>query len=53
MDADKTCIAAFGWPVGGIVVPISKLDLLAPWVRLAAMISLTALGAMLTRKHTT
>ena len=25
MDADKTCTAAFGYPVGGIAVPVNKL----------------------------
>jgi|GEM_PF-4616803 len=28
MDADKACTAAFGYPVGGIVVPVNKLGLL-------------------------
>jgi hypothetical protein len=29
MDADKTCTATFGYPVDGIVVPVSKLGLVA------------------------
>jgi CSLREA domain-containing protein len=44
MDADKTCIATFGYPVGGIVVPVDRLGLLVPWLGLAALI---AIGGML------
>ncbi len=38
LDDDKTCTATFGYPVGGIVVPVSKLGLVAPWVGLAALV---------------
>ncbi len=51
MDADKTCIAAFGYPVGGIVVPVNKLGLLAPWVGLAALAGLAALGVVVVRRR--
>ncbi len=34
MDADSTCTATFGYPVGGIVVPVDKLGLVAPWLGL-------------------
>ncbi len=27
---DKACTATFGYPVGGIAVPVSKLELVAP-----------------------
>jgi hypothetical protein len=48
MDADKTCTATFGYPVGGIVVPVDKLGLLVPWLGLA---SLAALTVALVRKR--
>ena len=48
MDADKTCTAIFGYPVGGIVVPVNKLGLLAPWVGLAG---LAGLGVVLVRRR--
>jgi len=67
MDADKTCTATFGYPVGGIIVPVNKLELLAlrpfdwaqgklgsgqaPWLRLAALVSLMALGVALVRRR--
>jgi hypothetical protein len=37
MDSDKTCIATFSYPVGGVVMPVDKLGLAAdpllftPW----------------------
>jgi hypothetical protein len=51
MDADKTCIATFGYPVGGIAVPVDKLKLVAPWVGLAGLASLAALTAALVRRR--
>ena len=51
MDADKTCTAAFGYPVGGVVVPVNRLGLVAPWMGLAALASLAALGAVLVRRR--
>jgi hypothetical protein len=53
MDADKTCIANFGYPIGGIVVPVNKLELLVPWVGLAALASLAALRVVLARGRRT
>jgi hypothetical protein len=51
MDADKTCTATFGWPVGGIIVPVSKLGLVAPWLGLVVVAFLiTALAVMLVRR---
>ena len=50
MDADNTCTATFGYPVGGIVVPVNKLGLLAPWLRLAALACLAALTVVLVRR---
>ncbi len=37
MDSGKSCTATFGWLVGGIVVTVGKLGLLAPWVELVAV----------------
>jgi hypothetical protein len=51
MKGDKTCTATFGWPVGGIVVPVNRLGLVAPWMRLAVPASLAALTVALVRKH--
>jgi hypothetical protein len=51
MDADKTCTATFGYPVGGIVVPVDKLGLLAPWMGLVALAGLAALGVALERRR--
>ena len=51
MDSDKTCTAAFGYPVGGIVVPVNKVGLLSPWLGLAALAGLAALGVALVRSH--
>jgi hypothetical protein len=49
MDADKICTATFGYPIGGIVVPVDKLGLVAPW--LAALVALVALGVVLVRRR--
>ena len=38
-------------PVGGIIVPVSRLELLAPWVRLAALAALAALTVALIRRR--
>ena len=46
MDADKTCIATFGYPVGGIVVPVNKVGLVAPWMGLVGLAGLAALGVV-------
>jgi len=51
LDADKTCTANFGYPVGGIVVPVNKLGLAAPWMGLAALAGLAALGVVLVRRR--
>jgi hypothetical protein len=51
MDADKTCTATFGWPVGGIVVPVNRLELLAPWLRMAALASFATLGVLLVARR--
>ncbi len=67
MDDDKTCTAAFGYPVGGMVVPVNKLELLAlrpfdwsqsklgsgqaPWLGLAALVSLATLTVALVRRR--
>ena len=51
MDADRTCTATFGSPVGGIVVPVSKLGLVMPWMGLSAWAGLSAIGVVLFRRH--
>jgi hypothetical protein len=51
MDADKTCTATFGYPVGGIVVPVNKLGLVAPWLGLTALAALAILGFALVRRR--
>ena len=51
MDADKTCTAAFGWPVGGVVVPVNKFELWPPWLGLAALVFLAALTVALVRRR--
>jgi CSLREA domain-containing protein/uncharacterized repeat protein (TIGR02543 family) len=56
MDADKTCTATFNlWtppvPIGGIVVPVNKLGLVAPWLGLAALASLAVLTVALVRRR--
>ena len=38
-------------PIGGIVVPVNKLELLAPWLGLAALASLAVLTVVLARKR--
>jgi hypothetical protein len=51
MDADKICTATFGYPVGGIVVPVDRLGLVAPWMGLVGLAGVAALGVMLVRRH--
>jgi hypothetical protein len=51
MDSDKTCTATFGYPVGGVVVPVNKLGLVAPWVGLAALASLAAVTVALVKRR--
>ena len=48
MDGDKTCTATFGYPVGGIALPVDRLELLGSWVALA---SLATLAATVVRKR--
>jgi hypothetical protein len=50
MDADKTCTATFGYPVGGFVVPVDRLGLVAPWMGLAAL-AVVAVAAVVVRKR--
>jgi hypothetical protein len=58
LDADKTCTATFGYPIGGIIVPVNKLELLAlrlrsgqaPWLGLVALM-VAAVSAMVVRKR--
>ena len=51
MDDDKHCIATFGLPVGGIVVPVDKLGLVAPWMGMITLAGLAALGVVLVRSR--
>jgi hypothetical protein len=50
MDSNKTCTATFGYPVGGIVMPVNRLGLLVPWMGLAALAGLAALGVVVVRR---
>jgi hypothetical protein len=51
MDDDKTCTATFGYPVGGIVVPVDKLGLVLPWMGLVGLAGLAALGVVVVRRR--
>jgi len=51
MNQNRTCTATFGLPIGGIVVPVNKLGLLAPWLGVAALASFAALTVALVRRH--
>jgi hypothetical protein len=53
MDSDKTCTATFGYPVGGIVVPVDKVGLLAPWMGLVALAGLAGVGVALVGRRKT
>jgi hypothetical protein len=49
-DSDGDGVGDACEPVGGIIVLVNKLELLAPWLGLAALVSLAALTFALTRK---
>jgi hypothetical protein len=51
LDADKTCTATFGYPIGGIIVPVDKLGLLAPWIGVVTLVGLAAFGVALVRRQ--
>ena len=63
MDAHKTCTAIFGYPVGGIVMPVDRLGLAAlrlvseatsgqaPWVGMVGLAAVAALGVVLVRRR--
>ena len=51
MDGDKTCTATFGYPIGGIVVPVDRLGLVAPWMGLVALAGFAVLGVALVRRR--
>ena len=38
-------------PVGGIVVPVNRLGLLAPWMGLVTLAGLAALGVVLVKRR--
>jgi hypothetical protein len=48
---ERTCTATFGLPVGGIVVPVNKLGLVAPWLGLVALASLAVFTVALVRRR--
>jgi len=50
-DGDGVGDACEPWPVGGIVVPVNKLELLAPWLGLVALVVLAALAAALAKRR--
>jgi len=49
-DSDGDGVGDACTPVGGVIVPVNKLELLAPWLGPVALISLTALGVALIRR---
>ena len=49
LDGDQTCTATFGYPVGGVIVPVSRLGLLAPWM--VGLVSLAILTVVLVRRR--
>jgi hypothetical protein len=51
MDADKTCIATFSYPVGGFVVPVNRLGLVGSWLRLASLAGLAGLGVVVVSRR--
>ncbi len=51
MDADKSCTATFGYPVGGTAAPVDKLGLVAPWLGLMTLAGFAALGVVLVRRR--
>jgi hypothetical protein len=53
MDADKTCTATFGYPIGGIAVPVNRLELVVPWLGLVALASFAAVTVVLVRRRKT
>ena len=40
-----------GYPVGGVIVPVNRLELLAPWMGLVILAGLAALGVTLARRR--
>jgi hypothetical protein len=38
-------------PIGGVIVPVSKAKLLAPWIGLASLMIIAAVGALVLRRH--
>ena len=50
-DSDGDGIGDACTPVGGIVVPVDKLGLLAPWLGLVALAGLAALGVVMARRR--
>ena len=50
-ETNMNCTANFGLPVGGIVVPVNRLGLVAPWMGLVAPAGLAALGVVLVRRR--
>ena len=51
MDGNKTCTANFGYPVGGIAVPMDRLEVLVPWMGLVGLGALVALTVVLVRRR--
>lgn len=52
-DGDGVGDACEPIPVGGIVVPVNRMELLAPWLGLVALASLAALGITLIMRRNT
>ena len=55
MDEDKTCTATFSLKprlVGGVIVPVSRVELLAPWLGLAALMAVAVAAVAIKRRRT-
>lgn len=52
-DVTCTFTNTFGYPIpiGGVVVPVNKLGLLAPWIGLATLVALAVLSVALIRRR--
>lgn len=51
LDTDKYCTATFAQPIGGIAMPVNKLELVAPWMGATALAGLAALGIALVKRR--
>ena len=50
-DSDGDGVGDACTPIGGVVVPVNKLELLAPWLGMVALVVLAALAVALVRRR--